>query len=590
MHRIGAASSLAVALALVIASETSQPVAQIVFGSSVVFAQEEEPSFRSAPGVQYKPGEVIIKYKPTASQSRIQSLMTQAGLRVTKTIGDLGLYVSSIETDVSVEEMVQTCNSWPEVEYAEPNYIYYALETPNDPDFSKLYGMRQIQAPEAWDLQTGSQTIVVGVIDTGVDYNHEDLQTNMWRNPGESGDGKENNGIDDDGNGYVDDYRGWNFIFDNGDPRDDNNHGSHVAGTLGAVGNNGRGVVGVNWRVSIMPLKFLNREGSGELDDAVEAILYAAKMGARVTNNSWGGGGFSKAMEDAIKFANERGMLFVAAAGNASNNNDDTPSYPASYQLPNVISVAANDDNDRLAGFSNYGRRTVHLSAPGVSILSSTRGNLYRYLSGTSMATPHVAGAAALVWAQYPSLTAQQVKIRLLGSVDRRSEYTDNVSTGGRLNVFRALSTDPIVANTTQLDNTPDTAGPYVVEAQAVDDGGLAQVSLVYQVNGGEADTLVMAPSGEDTYRAEIPGQAMGSQIVYFVTARDNEGNMGRGRILVFRIEEPGGGGLCGQWAIALNMTNPAVRRAVELPLNLVIFLTPYIVWRRRRPRNQTLT
>ena len=310
-------------------------------------------------------------------------------------------------------------------------------------------------------------------------------------------------------------------------------------------------------------------------------------VNVRVLNNSWGGGGYSRAMEDAIKFASERGMLFVAAAGNASNNNDNTPSYPASYGLPNVISVAANDDKDRLAGFSNYGKRTVHLSAPGVSILSSTRGNLYRYLSGTSMATPHVAGAAALVWAQYPSLTAQQVKVRILGSVDRRAEYTNNVSTGGRLNVFRALSTDPIVANTTQLDNIPDTAGPYVVTAQAVDDGQLTQASLIFQVNGGEPDTVAMTSSAEDTYRAEIPGQEMGSQIVYFVTARDDDGNTGRGRILVFRIEKEGGGGWCGQWAIALNIANPAVRRAVELPLNLAISLTPFVAWRRKRPRNQ---
>ncbi len=545
------------------------------------------PSSATAPEVEYKPGEVIIKYKSTVSATRIQSLEAGVGLRVIKTIPDLGIRVSTIESGQSVEQMIQTCSGWPEVEYAEPNYIYHAFKTPNDPDFDKLYGMRQILAPEAWDIQTGSQTIVVGVIDTGVDYNHEDLQTNMWRNPGESGDGKENNKVDDDNNGYVDDYRGWNFVFNNNDPFDNNNHGSHVAGTLGAVGDNGRGVVGVNWRVTIMPLKFLNRDGSGETDDAVEAIVYAAKMGARVTNNSWGGGGFSRALEDAIKFANDRGMLFVAAAGNDSNNNDNNPAYPASYELPNVIAVAANNKDDKLASFSNYGRRTVHLSAPGVSILSSTRGDLYRYLSGTSMATPHVAGAAALVWAQYPSLTARQVRIRVLGSVDRRGEYMNKVSTGGRLNVFRALSTDPIVANTTQLANTPDTEGPYVVMAQAVDDGSLAQVTLVYQVNDGEADSVAMAPSGPDTYRAEIPGQELGSKIVYFVTARDNEGNVGRGRILLFRIQSGGTGGCCGQFAVALNISNRRLRDAVELPLNLAIFLAPYVIRRRRPGRNR---
>ena len=222
-----------------------------------------------------------------------------------------------------------------------------------------------------------SANVLVGVIDTGVDYNHPDLAANIWTNPGEIA----GNGIDDDGNGYIDDVHGYDFVNNDGDPMDDNGHGTHFSGTIGGVGNNGIGVAGVNWNVKIMALKFLDSGGSGSTANAVAGVQYATMMGVDVTSNSWGGGGFSQALYDAIDAAGAANIAFVAAAGNNGANNDTSPAYPAAYDLPNIISVAATDDNDELASFSNYGAASVDLGAPGVDILSTLPGNQYGLLS-----------------------------------------------------------------------------------------------------------------------------------------------------------------------------------------------------------------
>ncbi|MCB0271271.1 MAG: S8 family serine peptidase, partial [Calditrichaeota bacterium] len=240
----------------------------------------------------------------------------------------------------------------------------------------------------------------------------------IWKNPGESGNGKETNGVDDDGNGFVDDWRGWDFANNDNDPFDDNAHGTHCAGIIGAVGNNNRGVSGINWNVSLVGLKFLTGSGSGSTSDAIDAILYAVQMNIPILSNSWGGGGFSQALADAVEAANQAGILFVAAAGNENNNNDSNPNYPSNYTSENVLAVASSDRRDIRSSFSNYGKTTVDLAAPGSDILSTTPNNNYQSFSGTSMATPYAAGTAALVKAQYPNINHIALKYRLMGSVD----------------------------------------------------------------------------------------------------------------------------------------------------------------------------
>jgi len=326
--------------------------------------------------------------------------------------------------------------------YAEKDQIV-TLDTsirPNDPSFSRLWGMQtssdcDIDAPEAWAIHRGQGEVIVGVIDTGVDYNHPDLRDNMWVNPGEI----PGNGVDDDNNGYIDDVYGANFITDSGNPFDDNRHGTHCAGTIGAKGNNRVGVVGVTWNVKIMALKFLSSSGSGSVSNAVEALNYAIMMGAHLTSNSWGGGGFSQAMLDAIEAANANDQLFIAAAGNSRRNNDVTPHYPSNYDVANVISVAATDSRDNLASFSCYGRRTVDVGAPGVYIYSTIPSNRYASLSGTSMATPHVAGLAALLLDYMPSMTASQLKEIIMESGDPVTALHQKTLTGRRINAHKAL-------------------------------------------------------------------------------------------------------------------------------------------------------
>ncbi len=295
-----------------------------------------------------------------------------------------------------------------------------------DPRLGELYGMEKIGALEAWKTFRGSSRTIVAVIDTGVDYNHEDLSNNMWRN------GKNEHG----------DIVGYDFVHNDALPFDDHMHGTHTSGTVGAYGENGKGVSGVAPSVSIMGLKFLSAEGSGTTSDAIRAIDFAIKNGAKILSNSWGGPGDEEntALFDAIERARKSDVLFVAAAGNESADNDGSrASYPAAFNNENLISVAATDNTDKLAYFSNYGKKTVHLAAPGVKIMSTVPGNEYGAASGTSMACPHVAGAAALVWARHPNYTYKQVKDALLSTVDPIAGLAGKTITGGRLNVFKAM-------------------------------------------------------------------------------------------------------------------------------------------------------
>lgn len=401
--------------------------------------------------VQCVKGEVLVRFKEHVSTAEATESLGRFGARSVKYYDRIGVHRVKLPRGMKVKDALSFLSSDKAIEYAEPNYIVKALPTfPNDPRLNELWGLdntgqtggtpdADIDAPEAWDVTTGSSDVVVAVIDTGVDYEHEDLAANMWVNPGEI----PGNGIDDDGNGFPDDIYGWDFYNDDPDPIDDYGHGTHCAGIIGAVGNNGTGVAGVNWDVKIMALKFLNSSGSGSTSDAIDALNYVTMMKERgvnvlVTSNSWGGGGYNAALEDAIAAARDADILFVAAAGNDSMDNDESPHYPSSYELENIIAVAATDHDDQLASFSNWGATSVDLAAPGEDILSTTPGDNYELMSGTSMATPHVAGVAALIYSLHPDWTYDQVKDVILNSVDPLGL---EVVSGGRLNAHRALLT-----------------------------------------------------------------------------------------------------------------------------------------------------
>lgn len=337
---------------------------------------------------------------------------------------------------------------------AEPDFVYHTCATPDDPDYlaGKLWGLHNIgqdggtddadiDAPEGWNARTGSD-VVVAIIDTGVRYTHEDLAANMWTNPNEI----PANGIDDDGNGYIDDIHGINAITGSGNPDDDEGHGTHCAGTVGAVGNNGKGVTGVAWSAQLMACKFLDAEGSGFDSDAIECIDYAIDMGAKVLSNSWGGGSSNAALKDAIARAQAKGVVFVAAAGNDGADNDATPHYPSSYDLDNIVAVAATNRNDELADFSNYGLTSVDLAAPGVSIYSTTfvSNTSYGSKSGTSMATPHVSGVFVLLAAEFPLDSYSSLISRVLTKTDPLASLAGKCVTGGRLNLYKAIqNTNP---------------------------------------------------------------------------------------------------------------------------------------------------
>jgi len=422
---------------------------------------------------QFVPGQVLVRYRSEslAKQKNLEKLISSDGRQLSIQLERFdgsnivpGLRLAHVAPEDTLAA-IATLKAQSDVLYAEPNYLLHLDATPNDPRFlsNELYGLTKIGAPQAWDTIRGSSDtvqagfgsprIVVGVIDEGIDVLHQDLAANIWTNPGEGG---TPDGIDNDGNGFVDDIHGYDFALNSGviTPQ---SHGTHVAGTIGAVGNNATGVVGVNWSVGLMSLKFIDGF-QAETSDAIRACNYAKTMrdlwvssggtqGAnlRVLNNSYGVTQFSQSFLDSINALNQSGIIFVASAGNLDGfstepDNDLVAHYPSGYAAPNVIGVASTGQSDELAADSHYGASTIHLGAPGVGILSTTPNNTYSVSGGTSMATPHVAGAAALLLAQNPNLTIQQLKGLLIYNGDLVPSLAGKTQTGRRLNVANSIS------------------------------------------------------------------------------------------------------------------------------------------------------
>lgn len=386
----------------------------------------------------YRPDRLLIKPLPGAS-AKLQSFQRAKSHRGKNVVDEPGgiqlVHLESGEDPLAAAEAYQASGL---VEFAEPDYLLRASSLPSDPEFSEVWSLQggtdyDTDAPDAWDVRTSAENVVVAVIDSGVRYTHEDLAENMWRNPNEI-----ENGEDDDNNGVIDDLHGYNAIDRNGDPNDDNGHGTHVAGTIGAVGNNDKGIAGVCWKVKIMALKFMDAEGYGDTSDAIACINYARRYGARVINASWGSDYGSYSLRSAIANARNAGIIFVTAAGNESANNDLYPSYPANYSLNNIVSVAATDQSGGLDRYySNFGARTVDLAAPGTEIYSTwnSADDAYLAISGTSMAAPHVTGAIALLQAAYPKERYTNILSRLYAATDKLPSLSKQTVTGGRLNI-----------------------------------------------------------------------------------------------------------------------------------------------------------
>ncbi len=407
----------------------------------------------------YVPGEILVKFKPRVRLSALSGYLDRYGLRFLRSFPIIGVEHLKLPEGFDVPTAIQKMEADPNVEYVEPNYIYRIDAVPNDTHFALLWGLHNtgqnvngttgtadadIDAVKAWDISTGSPDVVVAIIDSGVHTAHPDLKANIWVNTGETA----GNGIDDDLNGYVDDVHGWDFIHNDNIPEDENGHGTHVAGTVAAVGNNDAGVAGVSWNAKLMVLRAFDKDGVGSAAAEIQSISYASAMGAHIINASWGGGSYSRALKDAIDASP---AVVVCAAGNGGDdligdNNDATPHYPSGYSSANIIAVAATDQNDNLASFSNYGPSSVDVAAPGVNILSTANNGGYIYLHGTSMATPHVSGVAALVMGQSLAasdqnrlLAATDIIARIKSTVDPLSSLSGLISTGGRINAAKAL-------------------------------------------------------------------------------------------------------------------------------------------------------
>ena len=504
-----------------------------------------------AGGGQYDPNTLLVQFRTDASDDAKDGCCRKVGLGAIdkyKIVDGLALiHVASGDPVAAMADIVAD----PTVIRAGLNYIVTTQITPNDPLFGSTWGMNNtasqlndIDAPQAWDIYTGDPNYRVAVIDTGIDFNHPDLQGNIWSNPGEIA----NDGIDNDGNGYIDDVSGWNFVTNTNNPQDGNGHGTHVSGTIAAKGNNGIGVAGVAWNAKIVPLKFLSDTGSGTTANAIKAIDYCTANGIKLSNNSWGGGLFDSLLLQAIANAGAADHLFIAAAGNSALNIDVSLSYPASYNLSNMVNVASTANSGILSSFSNYGVGTVQVAAPGSNIFSTWpvaltvlgQPNGYNSISGTSMATPHVTGLAALLRGKMPSWTATQVRSAILGSTKPLTALAGKVSREGIISAYNALAATNVEAipPTVNAVRTPATANAagwnnanVTVAITGTDNvGGSGVRDVKYTINGGVTFTSAGATANVVTSTDGI------ATLAYWAT--DNSGNVSPVGSMTVRVDK----------------------------------------------------
>ncbi len=447
---------------------------------------------------RYVPGQAIVRFRDDVSLAAATHLAISSDARVTDRLPrapGVGHTVVVSSASLSTAELIDELRADPRVDHAEPDYLLHLDATPNDPDLPSLWGLTQIRAPAAWDLTTGSPTVVLASLDTGVDYTHPDLAANMWHNPGEVA----GNGLDDDANGYVDDIYGMASppdAADPSDPMDVQGHGTHTAGTMAGVGDNGIGVAGVAWQASIMALRFFDASGSGSTFDAITCIDYVIAMKERgvnvvAINASWGSSDSSAFLRWAIEAAGDAGIIVVAAAGNGStdkigDDNDITPYYPASYDSANIVAVGASDAADALTEFSNYGAASVDLVAPGTDIWSTVPTSMvpagYALKKGTSMATPHVTGTVALCASLYPDENVVERIGRVLDSADPVASLAGKCVTGGRLDALGALDRVPPVTTAVGADDAWHSRPVSVTFA--ADDAGSKVAYVEYSLDG----------------------------------------------------------------------------------------------------------
>ena len=496
----------------------------------------------------FVPGEVIVKYR--ANVTRARRALVRGILPSVDRVDALSLIGAECVrfSGMTTEEAIAALSADPAVEYAQPNHVFHVDAVPNDPSFTSLWAMKNtgqggafagddIDATLAWDLTTGDPEMKIGVIDSGVDWTHPDLAANIWTNPGEI----PGNFEDDDGNGYVDDVHGYDFVNGDGDPMDDYFHGTHVAGTIGAVGDNGIGVTGVCWRCKIVPIKFINSAGAGTESAAIAALQYALTVGVRLTNNSWGGMSGGQALLDAIDACGAAGQLFVNSAGNTRWNIDAVLTYPQCYASPYIVTVAATDGRDLMSTFSCWGPTQVDLGAPGSLIYSCRPGNTYGNLDGTSMAAPHVTGVAALAWSLFPHASPQAIRALILSAVDTIPSMTGKVWSNGRLNAYRTLvrgdATPPSAATGLMAEITSPTS--LRLRWNAPGDDGTTGTATSYDLrqsgaplDGTNFDAALALPAAAPHAASfaetlSVGGLTPGATYWFAMRATDDFGNVG---------------------------------------------------------------